>query len=210
MHAMDHDITEADAYAEATLTRMRTLKVPTTPSNFEIFYAYVCQADPELVRALDVLISNHQPFTRDRLAEIHQFYFTGPVATSGSSSPHWAQLSDQIEETLREAADELGDAADSTQSFRNCLEGLEIEAESADADTAAAARSARQRAAALPRLIDRLIAETRAMAGRARSIGENLTQQRAEIESLQSSLEEMRTAAETDQLTVSAPYAPLA
>ena len=39
------------------------------------------------------------------------------------------------------------------------------------------------------------------MAGHARAVSSNLTQQRQQMETLQSSLEEMRTAAETDQLT---------
>jgi diguanylate cyclase len=194
MVGLDHGVEEADAYADAALARLRQAGVPTTPDNFEIFYAYVAQANRELVRAIDVLISNNQPFTPERLDEIHRLYFTAKDCPGATL----AELSDRVEATLRDAAAELGQVADSTHAFGGRLADLHAQA-APHADHAG--DSADTRAAALPQLVEKLIAETRAMAGHARSVSANLSQQRQQVESLQSSLDEMRAAAETDQLT---------
>jgi diguanylate cyclase len=194
MVGLDHGVEEADAYADAALARLRQAGVPTTPDNFEIFYAYVAQANRELVRAIDVLISNNQPFTPERLDEIHRLYFT----SKGCPGAELAELSDRVEATLREAASDLGQVAETTQAFGGKLEDLQSEAHP-NADHGP--ESADSRAAALPQLVEKLIAETRAMAGHARHVSANLSQQRQQVESLQSSLDEMREAAETDQLT---------
>jgi diguanylate cyclase len=197
MVGIDHGVEEADAYADAAIARMRAAGVPTIPANFEIFYAYVAQANRELVRAIDVLISNNQPFTPERLDEIHRLYFTA----KGCPGAELAELSDRVEATLRDAAAELGQVADTTHAFGGRLADLQAEAAPHAPNADHSGESADTRAAALPQLVERLIAETRQMAGHARTVSSNLNQQRQQMESLQLSLDEMRQAAETDQLT---------
>ena len=63
MYLSDESLEQAREYAKAAFERMEKLSVRPVPTNFCVWYAYHTGKSPELRRAIDILISNRQPFT---------------------------------------------------------------------------------------------------------------------------------------------------
>ena len=191
MDVNDHGIDESGTYAAEALRRMRALGVPSTPANFEIWYSYVARASTELVKAMDVMTSNREPFTRARLAEIHALYFS----SGECEAQRLTDLSDQLEDLLVDANREVAAAGQGAEAMGGRVTEIACQA------AAAAESGAGGTAATFTRLVRELAGEAREAARRSREQGRALDRKRRALESMRGSLEEMRTAAETDALT---------
>ncbi|MDR3516297.1 MAG: GGDEF domain-containing protein [Azospirillaceae bacterium] len=71
------DRERAAEIARQAVDRMAAEALPPTPDNFTIWYNYYSDQNPELRRAIDILHSNKQLFTPDRVEEIFR-RFIGP------------------------------------------------------------------------------------------------------------------------------------
>ena len=69
------DLGASVQYSSEAMRLMAQYKIPATPQNFAVWYAYVSDNGPDLKRAVDVLISNKQEFNEEQNAELFDKYF---------------------------------------------------------------------------------------------------------------------------------------
>lgn len=180
---LDHDLDTSDAYARAACERMRTLAVPATPANYELFYVYAARTRPDLTRAVDVLISNRERFTAERLAELHDLLGSDPAVDAAQL----ADLGDRLSQAAEQAIDQVTKAGTNVGTFGSRVHDIATTTATSNPAMAAAMQA--------------LAREAQEMVRRSQTIGASLRQSRRTIETLRADLADLRHAAETDPLT---------
>lgn len=66
------DFDRARSFANQALDAMATRRVPPTPQNFSVWFAFVSGGYPELTRAVEILDSNRAEYTPERNAELYE------------------------------------------------------------------------------------------------------------------------------------------
>ena len=66
-----HDLTQSNEFASAALERMHKEGLAPTPDHFELWYVYYARMNPDINRAIDILVANRQKFTEERCQELH-------------------------------------------------------------------------------------------------------------------------------------------
>ncbi len=61
---------QAKEYADTARDLMEQHEIPTPPRNFDIWYTYARGRDEDLNVAIDLILSNNQPFTQDQNAAL--------------------------------------------------------------------------------------------------------------------------------------------
>lgn len=183
---MDHsdDIKAAAKSAEKALSLMTERSIPSTPQNFTIWYTYVSGREPDLVRAIDKLISEGSSFDSYENAELFEKFFG--FTKEGARIQ---EASEQIDTSVKEVSQFLSEAADGTESFKATLES--------SLDKIQGAGSADD----LSSVVGALQKETSEMLIRSRNLEERLKSTTNEIDALRRNLEEVRREAMTDALT---------
>ncbi|MEQ8603556.1 MAG: GGDEF domain-containing protein [Marivibrio sp.] len=175
---------QADAYAERALALMRERKIPPTPKNFTVWYAYVGETIPDLRKAMDVLISNKQGFDPTQNAELYEKYFS-----SSDEGLAVQETGRKIEDQMTQILAMLGQASEGADDFEASLKsGLGAIAKS---DGLGGIKAA----------VQQLVAETQKMQSSNQKLQEKLENSSSEIESLRQNLEEVQREAMTDALT---------
>lgn len=168
----------------AALARMEELDIPATPENYTVWYAYCAGTHDELVRVLDVLISNKTSFTPERNAEVYERFFgtaghTRAVVNAGR----------QIEAVMNRVATLLGQAGEDTNSYGRAL---------ADLSGGLAEDHSLEN---VQSTVKALMRETRAILIKNRELEHRLDRSKREVTELRRDLETVRRDAVTDSLT---------
>jgi len=66
------DFDRARSFANQALDAMAKRRVPPTPQNFSVWFAFVSGNFPELIRAIEILDSNRAEYTPERNAELYE------------------------------------------------------------------------------------------------------------------------------------------
>ena len=178
------DFRQARGFSEAAVAAMIAHRVPPTPENYAVWYAYATGLLPELSRAIDRLISNKQAVTPELSAELYgrfcdvNRHFNLLNETGG-------RLQYAIDQVTRHIKSASGDAS----AF-----GKTLDQYSANMGAAAGDEE-------LNALVAGLVHETQNMLGRNRSLEDRLSQSAGEITELRQSLEFVRRESLTDALT---------
>lgn len=183
---MEHpdDIKVAAETAERAISLMMEHDIPSTPQNFTVWYTYVSGREPDLVRAVDQMISSGIEFGSYENAELFEKFFG--FTKEGARIQ---EASEQIDSSVKEVSRFLAEAAEGTESFKSSLESSLDEIRSAGS------------AEELGNVVGILAKETGEMLERSRNLEERLKSTTSEIEALRRSLEEVRREAMTDALT---------
>lgn len=91
-----HSTEKAQEYADQAFERMRALDLPPTPEIYELWYVYYAALNPEVVRALDVLVSNKQIITVERCRELHY-----RLLSEGRQNERVREAGDRINDTIK-------------------------------------------------------------------------------------------------------------
>ena len=75
MHYTD-SAEKASQYASAAFERLLKEGLVPTPENYELWYVYFADANPEVTRAIDILCSSNQKITNERCQELHQRFLS--------------------------------------------------------------------------------------------------------------------------------------
>jgi len=116
-------IEDAAAFAKQALDLLDEHKVPATPQNFTVWYAYVSGRYPDLVSMLDKLIESDTDFAVDQHGEIYDKFFSNrkeEEALQDASEQIDVQL-DGLMDIINEAS---GEAKDFQDSIQDGLQGL--------------------------------------------------------------------------------------
>lgn len=175
---------QAKEYAETALNLMNQHEVPTTPVNFEIWYTYASGRDPELNEALDLLVSNNQPFTKDQNQALAQQFLNGSDAANAVQ-----ETSQKIAESVNTVLGFMNEASDGAATYGKSLEsnlGAMANAENLES---------------LRRAVETLVSDTKGMATQNALLKGRLEESSNEINSLRSQIESVQKEALTDGLT---------
>lgn len=184
MHQDDTDFAATRSIATAALERMDDLEVPATPENYKVWYTYCAGTNDELVRVLDVLISNKTPFTPERSAEIYGRFFG-----VGHDAQIMQQAGKQLEEVMGRVVALLGQAGHDTTSYGRKLANLS--GGLANDNSLENVQST----------VDALMRETRAILIKNQELENRLDKSKREVTNLRRDLESVRRDALTDPLT---------
>ncbi len=173
------DFLETAGLAEATLAYLERFGLPAEPINYAIWYAYAARREPLLNEAVDGIIRDHGRVTPEDMLMLHRaFIGGGPFPIRDIVEPATTPITDDV------VADAIDDAAEAARHLVIAH----------DLATSSVRPSATD-------LVARLVAATRVIEQRKRRIEAELAQSRAELDSLQASLDHFRIESLSDQLT---------
>jgi diguanylate cyclase len=172
------------ALAKTALALMGECGVIATPENFELFYAYASGENPAITQAMGALISARRPFTPDTLLDLRLRCLSGARAARAMED-----LGSNMRSVIDDVLGKLEASARDTSNYKNALSAAtgELGNERTPAD--------------LRSLVDGLIAATRAMEARTKSLEGELQASSQQVNELRSKLDNVRKESMTDPLT---------
>ncbi len=168
-------------FAEAAIVRMREFGIPPNPQNFLVWFNYVANREPDLVKTIDAMIADKTEFTFDQNLQIYQKYFGIERQSEEIDS---ANL--RIQSVVDQVLNFVGEARQDTGAFGEKLSGFSDQlASGANIET----------------VIESLVEETQKIVEKSHALEQSLNQSSTEIADLRRHLEEVRQEAVTDALT---------
>jgi len=180
----DAEIERTIGLAEAALERIKALRHPATPHNFEVWYTYAAGINPALNQAVNELVSAYGKITEAQAEELYLKYFS--AAEIGERIDKvGTQIAGEIEQVMAMIEASIGTADDYSKS----LAGASAEM-SNDKD--------REQ---IRMIVESLVSATREVESKNEVMQQRLRDSRQEIRELQENLEVVRTESLTDPLT---------
>jgi diguanylate cyclase len=172
------------AFAKTALALMGSAGVVATPDNFELFYAYASGENPAITQVMAAIVESKKPFTPELLADLRLRCLSGARAAQTMESLG-GNMGTLIDDVLGKLESSARDAA----SYKDTLSAAtgELGGERSPAD--------------LRKLVDGLIAATRAMEQRTKSLEGELQASSQQVTELRSKLADVRKESITDPLT---------
>ena len=177
------DSEKAAEYLRLTLPQMSRHKVPATPPNYAVWYAYVTGENPALNDEIDRLVAAGEKFTPSINAHLFRRYI------SGHDVGEVEQARSDLGMLIQEVSASLRNAGRDAKSFEGVLNGFA--ANVADTDDIKG----------LGNLLGELLDATRDMHSNTSGLREHFEEKSREIESLQEQLKAERKRAMSDPLT---------
>lgn len=115
----EHSIEKAAKFSKAAFERLQKEKLLPVPENFQLWYTYYSGENPEIVRAVDVLVSSGQALTNERCQEIYQRFLS-----ESREHERVRQAGDRIQNTIKEMNGLVTTAKDATSKYNEKLSGV--------------------------------------------------------------------------------------
>ena len=173
------------AFAKTALALMSGAGIAPTPNNFELFYAYASGENPAITQMMGLIIDSKRPFTPELLADLRLRCLSGARAALAMES-----LGGNMDTLIDDILGKLESSARDTASYKNALSA-------ATGELGGSERSP----ADLRKLVDGLVAATRAMEMRAKSLESELQVSSQQVNELRTKLADVRKESMTDPLT---------
>jgi diguanylate cyclase len=173
------------AFAKTALALMSGAGIVPTPDNFELFYAYASGENPAITRMMGSIIDSKRPFTPELLADLRLRGLSGARVALAMES-----LGGNMGTLIDDILGKLEISARDTASYTNALSA-------ATGELGGSERSP----ADLRNLVDGLVAATRAMEMRAKSLEGELQASSQQVNELRTKLADVRKESMTDPLT---------
>lgn len=173
------------AFAKTALALMGGAGVVATPENFELFYAYASGENPAITQVMGAIIDSKRPFTPELLADLRLRCLSGARAAQTMEA-----LGGNMGTLIDDIMGKLESSARDTASYKDTLSA-------ATGELGGGERSP----ADLRKLVDGLIAATRAMELRAKSLEGELQASSQQVNELRNKLADVRKESMTDPLT---------
>jgi diguanylate cyclase len=172
------------AFATTALALMGGAGVPATPDNFELFYAYASGENPAIAQVMGAIINAKRPITPELLTDLRLRCLSGVRVAQAMDS-----LGGNMGSLIDDVLGKLENSARDTANYKNTLSAAtgELGDERSPAD--------------LRKLVDGLIAATRAMEQRTKSLEGELQASSQQVSELRSKLADVRKESMTDPLT---------
>ncbi len=172
------------AFAKTALALMGGAGVVATPDNFELFYAYASGENPAITQVMGAIINAKTPFTPELLADLRLRCLSGARAAQAMEA-----LGGNMGALIDDIMGKLESSARDTANYKDALSAAtgQLGGERSPAD--------------LRKLVDGLIAATRAMEIRAKSLEGELQASSQQVSELRVKLADVRKESMTDPLT---------
>ncbi|MBS0385895.1 MAG: GGDEF domain-containing protein [Proteobacteria bacterium] len=172
------------AVGQETLDLMRLHGVPPSSANYEVWLAYRLGRHQALREAIDARIGSGEGFTPEFNAELHERFFSGLGA-----SAQILLAGERIAKDLNEVLGFLRQAEEKNDAY-----GKKLETAATDLNRGLGPEQIRQ-------IVSSLAAATLDMANHNQTLNEQLRRSSREVETLRTSLENVRMESLTDSLT---------
>ncbi len=176
---------QAAEFSHSAINLMAQQGIEASPNNFAVWYGYFSGRDPQMVRALDVLLSNKAEFTPERCEEIYQKYI-------GFEREN-AELRDtvsRLQGSIGQVLEHLGTAGQEQSAYGAKLAGMSGQLAGANGSSEAVGA-----------LVREILNETKTILQTNKALESRLGESTHEIGQLRQHLEEVRREAMTDALT---------
>ncbi len=180
MHKPDRE----QGIARTALALMTECDVAATPENFELFYAYVSGETPAIAQVMGSLIAARTPFTPEMLLDLRLRCLSSARAARAMDS-----FGNGINDVISAVLGRLETAGKQTTDYHNAL------------SAASGALGRDGSTGDLKTLVGSLIAATREMEQRTKSLEGELQKSGAQVRELRSKLDNVRKESLTDPLT---------
>ena len=172
------------AFAKSAIALMGEANVPATPDNFELFYAYAAGENPGLMQVMRGLIESKKPFTPEQISDLRARCLSGARTAVAMEN-----LGGDMGSLISDVMDRLETASRDTANYKAAL-------------TAATGQLGAERSPAdLRKLVEGLVAATRAMEQRAKALEGELQISSQQVHELRGKLDDVRKESMTDPLT---------
>lgn len=179
-----HDIAQANVYATEALERMHKEGLPTTPDNFELWYVYYSNVNPDVTRAIDILVANKQKLTPARCQELCQRFLS-----DSQNEEKVRRAGDQLNVTIRDMAGAVRNVKSATSHYSGTLANVSSKLSSS--------KSAED----LEKILHNVVTDTQKMLEQNKTLEAQLDKSAHAMEALQRDLETIKREALTDGLT---------
>lgn len=184
MAASDVDFDRTIGLAEAALERIKALRHPATPHNFEVWYTYAAGINPALNHAINSLMTANGTINEAQIEELYLKHFS--AAEIGERIDKvGTQIAGEIEQVMAMIQASIGTADDYSKSL-------------AGATAEIAGEGDREQ---VRMIVESLVSATREVETKNQVMQQRLQDSRQEIRELQENLEVVRTESLTDPLT---------
>jgi diguanylate cyclase len=184
MIANGDDFERTVGHAESALERIKALRHPATPHNFEVWYTYAAGINPALNHAINALLSDGGTISQPQIEEIYLKYFS--AADIGERIDKvGTQIAGEIEQVMAMIEASIGTADDYSKSLAGATANM-----AGDGD--------REQ---VRMIVESLVSATREVENKNEVMQQSLKDSRQEIRQLQENLEVVRTESLTDPLT---------
>lgn len=176
-------------FAKSALALMDERDVVATPDNFELFYAYASGENPVVTQLMGAMIAAKTPFTPALLQDLRLRGLSGARAAQAME-----MLGGNIDAMLDDMLGKLEASVRDTANYKDTLSA-------ATGELGANFLEDGRSPADLRKLVDGLIAATRAMEQRTKSLEGELQASSAQVNELRDKLDNVRKESLTDPLT---------
>jgi diguanylate cyclase len=107
---------KAQKLSKSALERIVKEKLLPTPENYQLWYVYYSEENPEITRAIDVLVATGQALTDERCQEIHQRFLS-----DSSENERVRQAGDKIQTTIKTVSGMVSNVKEATSKYNTRL-----------------------------------------------------------------------------------------
>ncbi|MGH6944440.1 MAG: GGDEF domain-containing protein [Geminicoccaceae bacterium] len=177
-------IDQVKEFANAALASMGRLSIAPTPNNYLIWYSHCSGCYPDLSRALSALEQSGEPFSEERLGELHERFFG-----SGRQAQMIDETCQRVEASIGDLLHKVGELSGDAGSY-----GAKLEVWSGELTPA-------RPVVEIEETVRQILEETRGMQARAERIEAELGESSEQITGLRGELANAQREANTDGLT---------
>ncbi len=179
-----HDATQAMEYTKLAMNRIKKEALPPTPDIYEVWYVYYSGQSPEIMQAIDILVSNDQSVTVERCQELYYKFLSDEVNHDAVR-----QAGQEINATIQNVTGVVAGVKSATNEYSGKLGDVTGKiADIQDPDEIKAALSG-------------VLADTQTMIAQNQQLEEELNKSSEAMEQMKADLEKIRREAMTDGLT---------
>jgi diguanylate cyclase len=179
-----HTLEQAQKYADAALARIAAEALAPSPDNFALWYVYYSGQNPDVKKAIDILIANSQDINNERCRELYLRFLA-----EGRDEETVRRAGDQLNATIKNVSGAVRDVKSATSAYTDTLGSMSGRIKDVKDPTE------------LKNMLTTVMSETKVMLEQNVKLEEQLDYSAHVMEELQRDLENVRREALTDGLT---------
>lgn len=176
----------ANKLALEALAKMAAEKIPPTPRNFSIWFAYYSHVHPELSRAIDIISMGDKTPRQEQLEQIYETYLHEKAAEETAVS----KVSGRLQDNLSRVQTMIKEVGTQTSQFSTSLGDATDRLGAADVNSAD-----------IQAIVEQLAADARATLAQNELLQQRLAESSQELSDLKQDLASVREESMTDALT---------
>lgn len=122
-----HEFDVADNFSSKAINRMQADELPPVPQNYEVWYVYYANVNPNLRDEINQLLLDQDKLTHQDCQDLYEKYLN-----FGSERETYERAGDQINATLHDVSNLMQNVKDTTQDFTTSLQGATGKLDGAD------------------------------------------------------------------------------